>query len=73
MDNVLKYFKENEVICKKVEDDREDYGDFIAIFGYGNLTRQEIVTKIKENDLMCIFFESSIREDEFKKKKKTIY
>lgn len=72
MENVLKYFKENEVICKKVEDNRKDYGDFIAIFGFGKLTRKEIVTKIKDNNLLCIFFEGAIREDEWNKKKKAI-
>ena len=68
MDEVLEYFKENEVICKKVEDDREDYGDFIAVFGYGKLTRVQIVEHIKKNNLLCMFFESAIRENEYKKK-----
>jgi hypothetical protein len=68
MDEVLKYFKDNEVRCKKVEDNREDYGDFIAIFGYEKLTRNEIVAKIKENNLSCMFFEASIREDEYNKR-----
>lgn len=65
MDKVLKYFIENEVRCKKVEDER---GDFIAIFGYGRLTRQQIVDEIRDNDLSCMFFESSIREDIYKRK-----
>jgi hypothetical protein len=69
MENALEYFKKNEVKCKKVEDNREDYGDFIAIFGYGKLTRNEIVKKIKDNNLSCMFFEGAIREDEFNKKK----
>lgn len=68
MEEVLNYFKENEVICKKVEDDREDYGDFIAIFGYGKLTRAEIVDRIKNNNLSCMFFEGAIREDAHKRK-----
>lgn len=68
MDEVLKYFKENGVTCKKVKDDRKEYGDFIAIFSYGNLTRQEIVEQIEENNLMCMFFEGAIREDEYRKK-----
>lgn len=68
MDEVLEYFKENEVICKKVEDDREEYGDFIAIFGYGKLTRTQIVECAKKNNLLCMFFEGAIRENEWKKK-----
>jgi hypothetical protein len=67
MDEVLKYFHDNEVICKKVEDNREEYGDFIAIFGYGRLTRNQIVECVKENNLFCMFFEGAIREKEWKK------
>jgi hypothetical protein len=70
IDNILNYFKENEVKCKKVEDNRKDYGDFIAIFGYGKLTRKEIVKEIKDNNLSCMFFEGAIREDEYNKKRK---
>ncbi len=65
IDTVVKYLQENNVRCKKVEDDREDYGDFIAIFGYGDLTREDIVKQIADNNLSCIFFECSIREDEY--------
>lgn len=67
MNDTIKYFKENGVACKKVEDDREDYDDFIAIFSYGNLTREQIMKPIREKDLAMIFFESAIREDEYKK------
>lgn len=70
IDEVIKYLKQNNVRCKKVEDDREDYGDFIAIFGYGNLTREDIVKKIADNDLSCMFFEQGIRENEYSKRKK---
>lgn len=69
MEGVLNYFKENEVKCKKVEDNRESYSDFISIFGCGKLTRKEIVKKIKDNNLLCMFFEASIREDEYNKEK----
>jgi hypothetical protein len=68
VEEVLNYFKENEVICKKVEDDREGYGDFIAIFGYGKLTRAEIVDCIKNNNLSVMFFEGAIRQDVWKRK-----
>jgi len=68
IDNVLKFFKENEVRCKKVEDNRKECGDFIAIFGYGKLTRKEIVQQIKDHDLLCMFFEDSIRQNEYKNK-----
>lgn len=64
MEKVLKYFKENGVICKKVEDGRDEYGDFIAIYGYGSLTRKQIVNAIKEHNLLCMFFEENIRENE---------
>ena len=67
IDNVLKYLKNNEVICKKVEDNRIEYGYFIAIFGYGKLTRKEIVKEIKDNNLLCMFFEGIIRQDEYNK------
>ena len=66
IDTVVKYLKENNVPCKKVEDGRENYGDFIAIFGYGNLARQDIAKQIADNNLSCMFFEGSIRENEYK-------
>lgn len=69
IDTVVKYLQENNVRCKKVEDDREDYGDFIAIFGYGDLAREDIVKQIADYNLSCIFFECSIREDEYNKQK----
>jgi len=72
INKVLEYFKENEVICKKVEDNRKEYGDFIAIFGYGKLTRKEITQRIKDNDLLCMFFEGTIRQDEYNKKQLSI-
>ena len=68
IDNVLEYFKKNEVICKIVEDNRIEYGDFIAVFGYGKLTRKEIVKEIKDNNLLCMFFEGAIRQNEYNKK-----
>ena len=68
IDKVLEYFKKNNVICKKVEDSRPKYEDFIAVFGYGNLTRKEIVKEIADNNLSVMFFESAIREDEYRKK-----
>lgn len=68
IDKTVEYFKQNNVKCKKVEDNREEYGDFIAIFSYGNLTRKQIAKEIKDNNLLCMFFESSIREEEYKKK-----
>lgn len=68
MEEALAYFKQNEVICKKVEDDREEYGDFIAIFGYGKLTRTQIIECIQNNNLLCMFFEGAIRENEWKRK-----
>jgi hypothetical protein len=69
INKVLEYFGTNEVICKKVEDNRPEYGDFIAIFGYGKLTRQEIAKEIKDNNLLCMFFEGTIRQDAYNKKK----
>lgn len=65
MDEALEYFKKNGVKCKKVDD-----GDhsFIAVFGYGKLTRKEIVKVIRERDLLCMFFEGAIREDERSKR-----
>ena len=69
IDKVVKYSQENNVPCKKVEDDREDYGDFVAIFGYGGLTREDIVKQIADNNLSCMFFDSSIRENEYNKRK----
>ena len=67
MEKVLAYFKSKNVICKIVRDNRPEYGDFIAVFGYGELTRGQIVKKIAENNLLCMFFEQSIREDLYNK------
>lgn len=66
IEQVYKYFKSKQVRCKIVRDNRRDYEDFIAIFGYGELTRKEIVDEIAENNLCCMFFENSIREDLYK-------
>jgi len=71
IDKAINYFQENGVRCKRVEDDREEYGDTIAVFAYGNLTRKQIVDVIKEKDLTVMFFEKSIREDEYKKRRMT--
>lgn len=68
IDKVLEYFKRKNVICKKVEDSRPEYGDFIAVFGYGDITRKEIMEEIRKYDLSCMFFEGAIRENEYKKK-----
>lgn len=68
LNKVLEYFKQNNVICKRVEDPRPEYGDFIAIYGYGNLSRERIVEEIRKYDLTCMFFEGAIRENEYKKK-----
>ena len=65
IDKVICYFKRKEVRCKKCNDGEHE---FIAIFSYGNLSRAQIVKEIEENDLLCMFFEQSIREDEYKKK-----
>lgn len=67
IEKVLEYFKSKKVRCKIVRDDRPEYGDFIAIFAYGELTREQIVEKIRENDLSVMFFESSIKEDIYSK------
>lgn len=67
IEQVLEYFKSKNVRCKIVRDNRPEYGDFIAIFSYGDMTREQIVNKIKENNLLVMFFESSIREDIFRK------
>ena len=67
IEKICDYFKSKNVKCKIVRDNRPDYGDFIAIFGYGKLTREQIVKKIAENNLLCMFFEQSIREDLYNK------
>ena len=67
IEKTLEYFKSKNVRCKIVRDSSPEYGDFIAVFAYGELTREEIVEKIAENNLSCMFFESSIREDLYKK------
>jgi len=67
IDEVVAYYKSENVSCKKCISDTDDYQDCIAIFSYGNLTREKIMEKIKENNLCVIFFESSIREEEYKK------
>lgn len=72
IEQVCNYFKTKNVRCKIVRDDRPEYGDFIAIFGYGELTRKEIVEKIAENGLLVMFFETSIREDLHEKHMKSL-
>ena len=72
IEKVLAYFKSKNVICKIVRDNRPEYGDFIAVFGYGELTRGQIVEQIRENDLACMFFEDSIREEEHNKRHKIL-
>lgn len=65
MEEAIRYFKENGVRCKKIEDGNQP---FIAVFGYGRLTRKEIVRVIERNGLLCMFFEGAIREDEYARK-----
>lgn len=67
IDEAVDFFQKQGVRCKKVEDDRPDCRDFIAIFGFGNLSREEVVKVLEENGLLCIFFEKSIREERRKK------
>ena len=71
IEKVLECFKCKNVRCKIVRDDRPDYSDFIAIFGYGELSREEIVEQIASNNLMCMFFESAIGKDIYDKNHKT--
>lgn len=66
IEKILNYFKENQVICKKVKGYGKGCHDFIAIFGYGKLTREEIVECIRKNNLLCMFFEEAIRENNSK-------
>lgn len=67
INETVKYFKEHGVKCKKIEDDRPEYGDFIAIFSYGDLGEANIMKCIADNNLLCIQFKQSIYEDERKK------
>lgn len=67
IDDVIEFYKSQNVKCKKSISDRDDYEDCIAIFSYGNLTREKIMEKIKENNLCVMFFEGSIREEEYRK------
>lgn len=67
IDEIIEYYKSENVSCKKCISDTDDYEDHIAIFSYGNLTREIIMEKIEENNLCVMFFESSIREEEYKK------
>lgn len=67
MREVVEYFKANNVRCKISESDTDDYQDSIAVFAYGDLSREQIVDIISENNLCVMFFESSIKEDEYKK------
>lgn len=70
IEKVLEYFRSKKVRCKIIRDSRPDYGDFIAVFGYGELTREKITEKISENKLLCMFFETSIREDLYNRNNK---
>lgn len=67
INETVKYFKEHGVKCKKIEDDRPEYGDFIAIFSYGDLGEENIMKCIADNNLLCIQFKQAIYENERKK------
>lgn len=69
IDETVEYFKAHGVKCKKVEDDRSDCRDFIAIFSYGDLGEENIMKCIADNNLLCIHiqFKQAIRENERKK------
>lgn len=67
IDETVKFFKEHGVKCKKVEDDRPDCRDFIAIFSYGDLGEGEVMKCIADNNLLCIQFKRAIYEYERKK------
>lgn len=69
LEETVEYFKSKGVICKKVEDNRPEYGDFIAVFGYGELSREQIMKPIRENDLSIMFFESAIADNQKKNRK----
>ena len=69
IDETVEYFKAHGVKCKKVEDDRSDCRDFIAIFSYGDLGEGEVMKCIAENNLLCIQSEQAIREKERKNRK----
>ena len=64
IDETVKYFKAHGVKCKKVEDDRPEYGDFIAIFSYGDLGEKEVMKCIADNNLLCIQFKQAIYKNE---------
>lgn len=68
INQATEYFKSKNVICKIVYDNRPEYGDFIAVFGYGELSRSDIANVIENNNLACMFFEGAIRENANKKK-----
>lgn len=68
IDETVEYFKAHGVKCKKVEDDRSDCRDFIAIFSYGDLGEGEVMKCIADNNLLCIQFEQAICENERKKR-----
>lgn len=68
IDDVIKYFQNHNVECKKVKDNRPEYGDFIALFSYGDLGREEVFKIIKENNLLCIEMKSAIYKNEKEKR-----
>lgn len=69
IDETVEYFKAHGVKCKKVEDDDPDYGDFIAIFSYGDLGEGEVMKCIADNNLLCIQFKQAICENERKNRR----
>lgn len=69
IDETVEYFKAHGVKCKKVEDDRPDSRDFIAIFSYGDLGEGEVMKCIADNNLLCIQFKQAIHENERKNRK----
>ena len=68
IDETVRHFKAHGVKCKKVEDDRADCRDFIAIFSYGDLGEGEVMKCISDNNLLCIQFKQAIHENERKER-----
>lgn len=61
MEQVVQQFIEKGVVCKAIYSD-EPYNNFIAVFGLGTMTEEEINTVIKSNGLYCIFQRSCYKK-----------
>lgn len=66
MEQVAHQLIKSGVVCKAIYGN-EPYNNFIAVFGLGTMTEEEINAVIKSNGLYCIFQRSCYEKYDKKK------